>query len=209
MSLYTKSLNSQNRKRQIPAEFFITCHRLDVALSEYVLVVRVTEQRMDLFRKEQRSVKPQNPLIRDFKICFPYTYIKTMLISTSRFGTGQVKNSYKTPLGLHRIAAKIGDGYPPGIVFESRKPVGYTWTSHPRGAIVHRIMWLEGLEAGFNRGSDVDSFNRYIYIHGFSDETTLGKPGSRGCIHVSCDDIFPLFDILPVGTLVWITNESL
>lgn len=208
MSLCIKSLKCQNRRYRIPPDFFITCRRLDVIPSKYMLVVRVTDQRMDLFKKEQRKPNSLNPLAADFRIIFPYIHIKTMLISTSRFGTGQKKNSYRTPLGLHRIAQKIGAGYPPGIVFESRQPVGYTWTSHPRGAIVHRILWLEGLEEGFNRGSDVDSFNRYIYIHGFSDETTLGKPASRGCIHVSCDDIFHLFDILPIGTLVWITNKS-
>lgn len=131
-----------------------------------------------------------------------------MIISTSRFGVGQMMNSFKTPLGLHRIARKIGGGYPIGTVFESRQPVGYTWTTHPDGAIVNRILWLEGLEHGLNRGGNVDSFRRYIYIHGFSDETTLGRPASRGCIHVSADDIFPLFDMLPVGTLVWITDKN-
>jgi lipoprotein-anchoring transpeptidase ErfK/SrfK len=72
------------------------------------------------------------------------------------------------------------------------------------GAIVHRILWLEGLEPGFNRGGDVDSFRRYIYIHGFGDETTLGRPQSCGCVHLAAADLMPLYERLPVGTLVWI-----
>ncbi len=70
--------------------------------------------------------------------------------------------------------------------------------------ICHRILWLDGLEPGFNRGGTVDSFQRYIYIHGFGDETTLGRPASHGCIHVAVSDLLALFDRTRVGTLVWI-----
>jgi hypothetical protein len=38
---------------------------------------------------------------------------------------------------------------------------------------MHRILWLAGLEPGFNRGGDVDTFRRYIYIHGVGEEITL------------------------------------
>jgi len=67
-------------------------------------------------------------------------------------------------------------------------------------------LWLEGLEPGFNRGGSVDTFSRYIYIHGFGDQTTLGRPFSHGCIHLAANDLIPLFDRVPVGTLVWIQN---
>jgi lipoprotein-anchoring transpeptidase ErfK/SrfK len=77
----------------------------------------------------------------------------------------------------------------------------------PDATIVHRIFWLEGLEPGFNRGGAVDSFQRYIYIHGFADETTLGRPASHGCIHLSAADLIPLYDWLPEGTLVWIDGR--
>jgi lipoprotein-anchoring transpeptidase ErfK/SrfK len=70
--------------------------------------------------------------------------------------------------------------------------------------ICHRILWLDGLEPGFNRGGNVDTFNRYIYIHGFGDESTLGHPQSHGCIHVGAEDLIPLYELLPRGTLVWI-----
>ena len=113
-------------------------------------------------------------------------------------------NSQQTPLGLHRIAQKIGAGQPVGTVFRSRKGVGLTWQGKPDATIVHRILWLEGLEPQFNCDGNVDTFRRYIYIHGFGDETTLGRPKSHGCIHMAAEDLIPLFDRLPVGTLVWI-----
>ena len=70
--------------------------------------------------------------------------------------------------------------------------------------ITNRILWLEGLEPGLNRGPGVDSKERFIYIHGTGDEPSLGRPASRGCIHVAADDLIPLYDLLPAGTLVWI-----
>jgi lipoprotein-anchoring transpeptidase ErfK/SrfK len=74
----------------------------------------------------------------------------------------------------------------------------------PQATICHRILWLRGLQPGFNRGGSVDSFARFIYIHDFGDETTLGPPASHGCVHVAASDLMPLFDRTPVGTLVWI-----
>jgi lipoprotein-anchoring transpeptidase ErfK/SrfK len=82
--------------------------------------------------------------------------------------------------------------------------VGLTWDGESQGSIVHRILWLEGLEPGRNRGGEVDSFERYIYIHGFGDETTLGRPQSHGCIHLGANILIPLFDRVDAGTLVWI-----
>jgi hypothetical protein len=92
-------------------------------------------------------------------------------------------------------------------VFKARQPVGLTWQGRSDGSIVHRILWLEGLEPGFNRGGEVDTFRRYIYIHGFGDETTLGRPQSCGCIHLAAVDLMPLYERLPVGTLVWIAER--
>jgi hypothetical protein len=106
-------------------------------------------------------------------------------------------------LGLHRIARKIGGGWPVGTVFVGREFSGFTWQGLPDAKITTRILWLEGLEPGFNRGGNVDSFARYIYIHGTGDETTLGRPQSSGCVHLAADDLIPLYDLLPEGTLVW------
>ncbi|MEW6302930.1 MAG: L,D-transpeptidase [Verrucomicrobiota bacterium] len=133
-----------------------------------------------------------------------YTLRRRYLISTSKFGIGQVMGSNQTPLGLHRVAEKIGDGQLIGTVFRSRQPIGLTWQGMPNATIAHRILWLEGLEPGFNRGGNVDTHARYIYIHGLGDEPTLGRPASHGCIHLSAQDLIPLFDFLPSGTLVWI-----
>ncbi len=139
---------------------------------------------------------------------FPaYHFQKKYRVSTSAYGVGQTQDSNQTPLGLHRVARKIGGGHPIGSVFRSRKHVGLTWKGLPNGSIVHRILWLEGLEPGFNRGGRVDTFNRFIYIHGFGDETTVGRPASHGCIHLTASDLIPLFDRLPAGTLVWISER--
>ena len=81
---------------------------------------------------------------------------------------------------------------------------GYTWGGLPGAAITNRILWLEGMEPGFNRDGRVDTFARYIYIHGTGDEASLGRPASCGCIHVSGAELLPLYDLLPCGTLVWI-----
>ena len=134
----------------------------------------------------------------------PYQARARFRISTSRFGLGQIADSNRTPLGLHRIAAKIGGGWPIGTVFKGRVPIGFTWLGLPEASIVHRILWLEGLEPGFNRGGNVDSYRRYIYVHGFPDETTLGRPASCGCIHLAAADLLPLFQQIPQGTLLWI-----
>ena len=86
-----------------------------------------------------------------------------MACSTSRLGIGQTEGSNRTPLGLHRVAEKIGEGAAAGTVFKARQAIGHV--SQPEFAdakITTRILWLEGLEPGFNRGGNVDSHSRYI-----------------------------------------------
>ena len=137
-----------------------------------------------------------------------YQFVKQLQCSTSRFGIGQAAGSNCTPLGLHRIAEKIGAGESAGTVFKSRQVVSHV--SQPEFAdakITTRILWLEGLEPGFNRGGSVDSHSRYIYIHGTADQSSIGKPASCGCIHLADADLIPLFDLLPIGTLVWISDD--
>ncbi len=131
---------------------------------------------------------------------------RKFVCSTSKFGIGQVEGSNQTPLGLHRIAQKIGEGQPAGTVFKGRKPVGHMREGFPSSSITTRILWLEGLEEGFNRGGNVDSFRRYIYIHGTGDQASLGQPASHGCIHLADGDLLEVFEQLPVGTLVWIAR---
>ncbi len=181
---------------RVPRHFALAAARQGLAPTRFLLVVNVARQGLQLFEKTR-----SHSWATRFQ---SYAYRKRLLISTSAWGIGQSVDSYRTPLGLHHVAVKAGGGYPLGTVFRSRRPVGLTWKGLPDAAIVHRILWLEGLESGFNRGGGVDTFRRYIYIHGFGDELTLGRPCSHGCIHLAAADLLPLFDLLPVGTLVWI-----
>jgi hypothetical protein len=168
--------------------------------TRFLLVVSIAAQKMFLFQRAD--------FMPNLSVYFAgYLPIRTFVVSTSAYGIGQLKDSNKTPLGLHRIARKVGAGHLAGTVFRSREPVGFTWQGMPDASIVHRILWLEGLEPGFNRGGNVDTFERYVYIHGFGDESTLGRPKSHGCIHVAAAELMPLFDLLPTGTLVWINKD--
>jgi lipoprotein-anchoring transpeptidase ErfK/SrfK len=70
--------------------------------------------------------------------------------------------------------------------------------------ITTRILWLEGLEIGTNKGEGIDSFNRYIYIHGTSEEGRLGTLASHGCIRMKNKDVIDLYSKVAIGTLVLI-----
>ena len=110
------------------------------------------------------------------------------MVSTAVRGTGQKINSNQTPLGLHQIAEKIGENEPSGVVFKERKVIATNGKGNPNALITDRILWLEGLESNYNRGGDLDSLQRYIYIHGIGDESLLGQPNSQGCIHLAAAD---------------------
>jgi hypothetical protein len=176
----------------LPLALRQTCRRLGVLPTRFLLLVNTRAQQMQLVQPLPGFTTPDSFVRKSFRV------------STSRFGIGQKKNSNCTPLGLHRIAQKAGGGWPIGAVFKSREMIGYTWQGRAGAAITHRILWLEGLEPGFNCGGDVDTFARYIYIHGTGDEPSLGRPASHGCIHVRGAELLPLFDLVPRGTLVWI-----
>lgn len=182
--------------------FFIRCsleralnaaRRRGIQPTLFLVTVSVQDQRLYLLR---RHAPPQQ-----------YQLLHDCRISTSRFGIGQQRDSNRTPLGLHRIAAKIGGGCMVGTVFWGRKPTGLTWAGLAGAPIVHRILWLGGLEPGFNQGGEVDSYSRFIYIHGTGEEMNLGRPASKGCIQVGAKDLIPLFSILPMGSLVWIDRH--
>lgn len=127
-------------------------------------------------------------------------------ISTSRYGQGQKEGSLQTPLGIHRIAQKIGDHEPLGRVFRSRVATEEMCLPDDfegeADVITSRILWLEGLQPGLNRGGDVDSFKRYIYIHGTADEAGIGSPASIGCIRMRNSDVMALYDRVEPGDLV-------
>lgn len=133
---------------------------------------------------------------------------KTYAVSTSKFGAGEEKGSFKTPRGRHIVRAKIGAGAPMNAVFRGRRPTGEIYSAElaranpDRDWILTRILWLSGTEIGKNRLGSVDTMRRYVYIHGTPDTEPLGVPGSIGCVRMGNADVVELFDLVPVGTVV-------
>lgn len=136
------------------------------------------------------------------------TLLREYIISTAANGPGEQAGSNCTPRGRHVVREKIGAGAPVGTVFRGRVPTGEVLTplqlEHMSTGdwITTRILWLEGLEEGKNRGGSVDTRNRLIYIHGCADEKSLGKPVSHGCIRMKNLEIVELFDKVSVGTQI-------
>ena len=156
----------------------------------YSLGISISEQRLYLYE--------ENKLIRSYPI------------SSSEYGEGQVENSLKTPLGKHKIKTKIGTNVDKYHFFVSREHIAQ------KAKIIHenidseddfittRIMWLDGLNEGFNKGKNVDSYNRYIYIHGTHEEGFIGMEASHGCIRMFNDDVITLYNQVKIGTKVHI-----
>ncbi len=129
-------------------------------------------------------------------------------ISSGVAGTGQQEGSGQTPLGWHYVRAAIGADRPRGTVFRGRRPTGEIFDPEQavpgRDYILTRILWLCGLEPGYNRGGDVDSQRRYIYLHGTPPDQPMGVAASHGCIRLRDDDLLALFAAAPPGTPVWL-----
>ncbi len=131
-------------------------------------------------------------------------------VSTATNGAGERNGSECTPRGLHVICEKIGAGSPENTVFVGRRPTGERWTPELAAAapgrdwILTRLLWLDGCEPGRNRGGDVDTRARYIYIHGAPESAAMGVPGSHGCIRMRNRDIIELFELVAEGTEVLI-----
>lgn len=129
--------------------------------------------------------------------------------STGRAGMGETTGSGCTPRGWHRISEEIGEDLPTGAVLQHRKWTGRVWDGgeSEEDLILSRILRLEGIEEGVNRGEGIDTHARLIYIHGTHAEDRLGVPASHGCVRMSNDDIVEIFPLIGVGTLVLITEE--
>ena len=133
--------------------------------------------------------------------------------STALNGPGEQEGSGCTPRGSHRIRAIIGRGEPENAVFVGRRPTGEVWTeqlheaSAGRDWILGRILWLCGNDSGFNRGGQVDSQRRYIYMHGTPPSEPMGVPLSHGCVRMRLQDICELADQVSPGTLVSIVES--
>jgi len=131
--------------------------------------------------------------------------VKTYPISTSKYGIGNKAHSNKTPLGQHHIKGKIGDGAPLGMIFKGLRNTGRIAKINAPGSgdvITTRVMRLQGLERGINLGPGIDSYKRYIYIHGTAEENKIGIPASHGCVRMYNRDVIDLFDRVTEGTEV-------
>jgi hypothetical protein len=146
-------------------------------------------------------------------------------VSTSKFGLGNENDSFKTPPGLHYIADKIGEDMPKMTIFKGRRTLVNNLTltdldlpentdirnehfaTHD-DVITSRILWLKGHEDGVNKGDNIDSYSRYIYIHGTAHEDKIGTPDSHGCVRMNNDDVIELFDNTFVSMPVLIANED-
>jgi len=137
--------------------------------------------------------------------------LKAYPVSTSAFGPGAQEGSNQTPLGLHKVKEKFGDDEPQGMVFKARKPTGRVADiisepkDIPQDDVTTRILWLDGMEPGVNQGGKVDSYKRFIYIHGTPEEGLIGRPASHGCVRMLNADVVDVFARLPEGALVYIT----
>lgn len=162
------------------------------------------ERYLDVSIAEQRLAVIENGQI-----------VKTYPVSTAKNGPGELKGSECTPRGWHQVRAKIGVSQPLCAVFKGRRPTGEIYSPelgrlHPeRDWILTRILWLGGLEPGFNRYGDVDSAWRYIYIHGTPDELMQGRPASHGCIRMLNRDVLDLFERVEAGIKVLIHEDDI
>lgn len=130
-------------------------------------------------------------------------------VSTGLKPPSNIDGSGGTPLGLHRIRDKIGNGAVLGEVFKGRVSIGKRYqdldpADQKPNLITTRILWLEGLEPGFNKGEDCDSYSRFIYIHGTNHENRIGRPASGGCIQISNIDMLTLYNSVEAGDHVFL-----
>jgi L,D-transpeptidase catalytic domain len=132
--------------------------------------------------------------------------IATYPVSTSKYGLGDARGSYCTPLGQLEIADKIGDGAAPGMVFKDRRRTGeiVDVNAPGRDPIITRIIWLRGLQP-----QNANAFVRDIYIHGTPEERNIGLPASYGCIRMRSTDIVNLYNAVGLGAKVTIVDVPL
>lgn len=181
MASHPENHNHRNAKRVfllgILAVFgLVGCQQVD---TRHHAVVSVAEQRMVLLEHGQ--------------------IVGSYPVSTSKFGLGDQKNSYRTPVGRMTVAKKIGGNHPKGAVFKSRQWTGEVLPPNAPGRdpVLTRILWLKGRES-HNR----NAFARHIYIHGTTEESRIGQPVSFGCVRMKSDDVIDLYNKVRVGTPV-------
>ncbi len=131
--------------------------------------------------------------------------VKDYSISSSKFGIGSTNGSHRTPLGIHAVTKKVGEGQPEGMVFKACRPTGEVVGIDAKGRdpIVTRVIQIAGLE-GFNK----NSHSRRIYIHGTPEERNIGRPASYGCIRMRSSDVMDLYPRVYRGMPVAIESCS-
>lgn len=155
----------------------------------------MTERLIEVNTLEQRLILTEQGRI-----------VMDVAVSTAKRGVGQQRGSHQTPRGWHQIRAKIGAGAPLNTVFVGRRPTGEIYQPEwhelypERDWILTRILWLSGLEVGFNRLGNVDTMRRYIYIHGTPEREPMGVAESHGCIRMHNEPLLELFERVPLGT---------
>jgi len=133
------------------------------------------------------------------------TIRKSFPVSTSKYGVGSLRGSNMTPAGTHRINKKTGDRAAEGTIFKSlintgRKAIIYKDAfDAPEDFVTTRVLVLEGMEKGLNKGGDRDSLSRRIYIHGTPEEGLIGRPASHGCVRMKNADVIDLFELVSEG----------
>ncbi|MFC4993562.1 L,D-transpeptidase family protein [Rubritalea tangerina] len=122
-------------------------------------------------------------------------------ISSAKNGIGFEEGSYQTPTGNFLISEKHGHDAPIHTIFKGRKAVDLWNPEHhsDQDLVTTRILWLEGLDP-----NNLNTKERYIYIHGTNHEDSIGSPSSCGCIRMRNLDIIELFDAVTENTPVQI-----
>ena len=212
LDLIGKIFNNQGRLAEGRTGSNSTAFRLQGTAGTGYLIMEADRLRAVYRRLRNFLADPQEMyLVQSIEeqilfLCKGETVMDRYRASTSRYGTGTRENSFKTPPGVHRIREKIGGGAPPGRVFRDRMDTGADWDgiSAEDNLILTRILRLEGLEEGINKGQGVDSLDRCIYIHGTNREDLVGTPMSHGCICLANRDVIRLFDTVGEGTILFI-----
>ena len=183
--LLTNTIHAQEKKFKIVSDYMINQPEF-----EEIIYVSINEQK--LFHMTSDKI------------------IQSYDISSSKYGIGNKQGSNKTPLGLHKIKEKHGQKTPKngrmiGRVFYGEiAKIFQDKSISETDDVTSRILWLEGIEKGINKGDGIDSYKRYIYIHGTSEEGWIGQPASHGCIRMKNKDVIDLFKEVSIGTFVLI-----
>jgi len=144
-------------------------------------------------------------IIEDQKLIFTDGKLRLeYLVSTSKYGEGYKEGSMKTPLVRFEVCEMIGDGAPIGMIFRDRFQTGEIadLKDRKKDVITSRILRLNGLQ---KRNSN--TLDRYIYIHGTNDESSIGIKASIGCVRMKNSDIIELFDKVKTGCPVRISKR--